>query len=184
MGYLRFFVYPFVGAFVGFVTNYFAIKLLFWPRRRVLGVQGLLPKRKSEIARRAGEVVNGYLVNSEAIRQKIDRSKLDGAIDRFLDRGATRLLDLPLVKTIVKKIILSHLLDKDGYFNRTVIESFIDEKMVSGIVEQKVNEFELSELEDLAYSASGPELRFIVLSGGILGFLVGLAESFLKLSRL
>jgi len=81
----------------------------------------------------------------------------------------------------VKKIILSSLLDKDGYFNRAIIESFIDEQMVSGIVEQKINDFALSELENLAYAASGPELRFIVLSGGILGFLVGLAESFIKL---
>jgi uncharacterized membrane protein YheB (UPF0754 family) len=183
MGYLRFFVYPFVGAFVGFITNYIAIKLLFWPKRRVLGVQGLLPKRKPEIAKRAGEVVNSYLVNSEAIRQKIDRHKLGDAIDRFLDQGRTRLWDLPFVKKIVKKVILSHLLDKDGHFNRAVIESFIDERMVSGIVEQKINEFALSDLEKLAYAASGPELRFIVLSGGILGFLVGLAESFIKLPR-
>ncbi len=181
MGYLRFLVYPLLGAFVGYITNYIAIKLLFWPKRRVLGVQGLLPKRKAEIAKRAGEVVNGYLVNSEAIRLKIDIHKLDGAIDRFLSRGKTRLWDIPFLKKIVKKIILSNLLDKDGYFNRAVIESFIDERMVSGIVEQKINEFELSELEKLAYTASGPELRFIVISGGILGFLVGLAESFIKL---
>lgn len=181
MGYLRFLVYPLLGAFVGYITNYIAIRLLFWPKHRVLGVQGLLPKRKAEIAKRAGELVNGYLVNSEAIRLKIDIHKLDGAIDRFLGRGKTRLWDIPLLKKIVKKIILSNLLDKDGYFNRAVIESFIDERMVSGIVEQKINEFELSELEKLAYTASGPELRFIVISGGILGFLVGLAESFIEL---
>ena len=181
MGYLRFLVYPLLGAFVGYITNYIAIKLLFWPKRRVLGVQGLLPKRKAEIARRAGEVVNGYLVNSEAIRLKIDVHKLDGAIDRFLDRRKTRLWDIPFLKKIVKRIILSNLLDKDGYFNKAIIESFIDERMVSGIVEQKINEFELSELEKLAYTASGPELRFIVISGGVLGFLVGLAESFIRL---
>ena len=181
INYLRFLVYPFIGAFVGFITNYIAIKLLFWPRRRILGVQGLLPKRKPEIAKRAGEIVDGYLVNSEAIRQKIDRRKLGEAIDRFLSQGKNRLWDLPLLKRIVKKVILAQLLDKDGYFNRAVIESFIDKKMVSGIVEQRINDFALSELENLAYAASGPELRFIVLSGGILGFLVGLAESFIKL---
>jgi uncharacterized membrane protein YheB (UPF0754 family) len=181
MGYLRFLVYPCIGAFVGFITNYIAIKLLFRPRRRILGVQGLLPKRKPEIAKRAGEIVDGYLVNSEAIRQKIDRRKLGEAIDRFLGQGKIPLWDLPLVRKIVKKVVLSQLLDRDGYFNRSVIESFIDKRMVSGIVEQKINDFELQELEKLAYAASGPELRFIVLSGGLLGFLVGLAEAFIKL---
>jgi uncharacterized membrane protein YheB (UPF0754 family) len=87
MDYLRFLVYPLLGAFVGYITNYIAIKLLFRPKRRVLGVQGLLPKRKAEIAKRAGELVNDYLVNSEAIRLKIDIHKLHGAIDRFLGRG-------------------------------------------------------------------------------------------------
>ena len=87
MGYLRFLVYPLLGAFVGYITNYLAIKLLFRPKRRVLGIQGLLPKRKAEIAKRAGEVVNSYLVNREAIRLKIDTRRLDEGIDRFLHRG-------------------------------------------------------------------------------------------------
>ena len=181
MGYLRFLVYPLLGAFVGYITNYLAIKLLFRPKRRVLGIQGLLPKRKAEIAKRAGEVVNGYLVNREAIRLKIDTRRLDEGIDRFLRRGKNPLWDIPFLKKIVKKVILLNLLDKDGYFNRALIESFIDERMVSGIVEQKINEFDLAELEKLAYTASGPELRFIVISGGVLGFLVGFAESFISL---
>jgi len=181
MGYLRFLVYPLLGAFVGYFTNYLAIKLLFRPKRRLLGVQGLLPKRKAEIAKRAGEVVNGYLVNREAIRLKIDTRRLDQGIERFLRGQKNVLWDIPFLKTIVKKIILSSLLDKDGYFNKAILESFIDEQMVSGIVEQKINEFDLVELERLAYTASGPELRFIVISGGVLGFLVGLAESFIRL---
>lgn len=181
MGYLRFLVYPLLGAFVGYVTNYLAIKLLFRPKRRLLGVQGLLPKRKAEIAKRAGEVVNGYLVNREAIRLKIDTRRLDQGIDSFLRGQKNVLWDIPFLKTIVKRIILSSLLDKDGYFNKAILESFIDEQMVSGIVEQKINEFDLAELERLAYTASGPELRFIVISGGVLGFLVGLAESFIRL---
>ena len=52
-------------------------------------------------------------------------------------------MNIPFLKKIVKKIIRLNLLDKDGYFNRALIESFIDERMVSGIVEQKINEFDL-----------------------------------------
>jgi len=140
MSYLSFIIYPVIGAFVGAFTNAVAIKLLFWPRRPFLGIQGLLPKRRSEIAQRAGELVNGYLVNSEAIRRRIDRRRLDESIDRFLSKSGSRLWDVPLMKRGVKKVILSVLLDKDGFFNKNVIESFIDEGMVSGIVEQKIAE--------------------------------------------
>lgn len=183
MSYLSFIIYPVIGAFVGAFTNAVAIKLLFWPRRPFLGIQGLLPKRRSEIAQRAGELVNGYLVNSEAIRRRIDRRRLDESIDRFLSKSGSRLWDVPLMKRGVKKVILSVLLDKDGFFNKNVIESFIDEGMVSGIVEQKIAELDLHELESLTRKASGPELRFIVLSGGILGFLVGVAEVFITLIK-
>ena len=179
MTYLSFIIYPVIGAFVGAFTNAVAIKLLFWPRRPFLGIQGLLPKRRSEIAQRAGELVNDYLVNSEAIRRRIDRRRLDESIDRFLSKSGSRLWDVPLIRRGVKKVILSVLLDKDGFFNKNVIESFIDEGMVSGIVEQKIAELDLHELESLTRKASGPELRFIVLSGGILGFLVGVAEVFI-----
>jgi uncharacterized membrane protein YheB (UPF0754 family) len=179
MSYLNFIIYPAIGAFVGAFTNAVAIKLLFWPRRPFLGIQGLLPKRRSEIAQRAGELVNGYLVNSEAIRRRIDRRRLGESIDRFLSKSGSRLWDVPLMKRGVNKVILSVLLDKDGFFNKNVIESFIDEGMVSGIVEQKIAELDLHELESLTRKASGPELSFIVLSGGILGLLVGVAEVFI-----
>ena len=67
MSYLRFFVYPVVGSFLGFITNYIAIKLLFRPKKKVMGIQGLLPKRKSEIAERAGHIVNALVIVTLAI---------------------------------------------------------------------------------------------------------------------
>lgn len=67
MDVLRFIVYPIVGSFLGFITNFIAIKLLFRPKKKVFGIQGLLPKRKSEIAERAGRIVNDYLVNLSLI---------------------------------------------------------------------------------------------------------------------
>ena len=186
MNILRFFVYPVVGSLLGFITNFIAIKLLFHPRKKVLGVQGLLPKRQSDIAARAGTIVNDHLVNSEAIRTRIDRDKLMAAIDRFLDQNGQRVLGIPLgglsfMRGTLKNIIASLLIDRDGYFNRKIIESFIDEGMVSGIVEQRINSFDVGVLEKLIKKASGPEINFIIFSGAILGFIIGLAEAFIAL---
>ncbi|MEB9892639.1 DUF445 family protein, partial [Bacillus cereus] len=64
-----------VAAFVGGITNHFAIKMLFHPRqpihlfgRRVPFTPGLIPKRKSDIAASLGEVVAEYLVTSDGLR--------------------------------------------------------------------------------------------------------------------
>ena len=183
---LRFFIFPAAGSLLGFITNFIAIKLLFHPRKKILGIQGLLPKRQPEIATRAGNIVNDHLVNSEEIRTRIDKKKLLSAIDRFLEKNDGKVLGLPVtnlsfMRQTMKQIIVSLLIDKDGYFSRRIIESVIDEGMVSEIVEQKINSFDTDLLERLVKKASGPEINFIILTGAILGFLIGLAEAFLAI---
>jgi len=181
MYYLRFLIYPVVGSLLGFITNFIAIKLLFHPKKKLLGIQGLLPKRKSEIAERAGEIVNSYLINSEEIRKQIDKDKLHETIEKFIEKNKNKLWEFPLLKGVIKNIIVSLLIDKDGYFNKRVIESFIDEGMVAEIVEQKIKEFDISALESLIKKVSGPELNFIIFSGAALGFIIGLAEAIIGL---
>jgi len=180
MEYLRLVFLPFIGAFVGFITNYIAIKLLFWPKKKILGVQGLLPKRKAEIAMRAGDIINTHLINREDIRKSIDREALEGAVDGFLEKNSLRLLQIPFLRRAAKKLLLSILTDRDGYLNKSILESFINEKMLAGIVEQKINEFDLRTLEGIIRKASGPELRFILLSGAFLGLLIGAIEALVR----
>ena len=181
MEYLRFIVYPLVGSFLGFITNFIAIKLLFRPKKKFIGIQGLLPKRKAEIAERAGRIVNEYLVNSEEIRKQLDREKLHRAIDGYIEESTNGLLDLPVLRKTLKKFITTMLIDRDGFFKRKILEAFIDRGMVSNIVQQKINEFDISALESLVKNASGPEINFIILSGACLGFIIGLTQAFIGL---
>ena len=181
MEYLRFIVYPLIGSFLGFITNFIAIKLLFRPKKKMLGIQGLLPKRQKEIAERAGRIVNDYLVNSDEIRKQLDEEKLATAIERYLERNKTLVLDIPVLKGTLKKVALSMLIDKDGYFKKNVIESFIDRGMVLNIVKQKIREYDIGALEKLVKTASGPELNFIILTGACLGFVIGLTQAFIGL---
>ena len=45
-----FIILPLTGAIIGWLTNFLAIKFLFYPRKKTLGIQGLIPKRKSILA--------------------------------------------------------------------------------------------------------------------------------------
>ncbi len=181
MHYLRFLVYPAVGSFLGFITNFIAIKLLFRPKKKIIGIQGLLPKRKMEIARRAGDIVNDYLVNSEELRKRMDRKRLEQAVEKYIERHGGKMLDLPLVGETLKKLSTTLLIDRDGYFNRKIIEAIIDEDMVSGIVREKISEFDVGALEKLVKKASGPEIRFILLTGAVVGIIIGLAQALIGL---
>jgi uncharacterized membrane protein YheB (UPF0754 family) len=47
---------------------------------------------------------------------------------------------------------------------------------VSAIVQQKIEAFDISKLESIIYEVSARELKTIEVLGGVLGFVVGLAQ--------
>lgn len=47
---------PIIGFVIGYLTNYIAVKMLFHPRTKIFGIQGVIPKRKSVLARNIGDV--------------------------------------------------------------------------------------------------------------------------------
>ncbi len=74
---LKLFILATVGALIGWTTNVIAIKLLFRPIEPVripltkLTLQGLMPKRKKEIAKNIGETVENELISIEEIIDKM-----------------------------------------------------------------------------------------------------------------
>jgi len=62
---------PVVGAFIGWITNVIAIKLLFHPYTGRFGIQGLLPKNKDETAKRLGKIVKEHLLDNETLISQI-----------------------------------------------------------------------------------------------------------------
>ena len=66
-----------IGALIGGLTNYVAIKMLFRPYEPVLifgrkmpFTPGLIPKRRSELSEQIGKMVVEHLLTAESIRQK------------------------------------------------------------------------------------------------------------------
>ena len=57
---------PFIGAGIGWVTNFIAVKMLFHPRKplRLLffSVQGVFPKRQQAFAHKLGAIVSDELI--------------------------------------------------------------------------------------------------------------------------
>jgi|SRR3989344_5260730 len=50
------FLIPIIGFVIGYVTNWIAIVMLFHPRKKIFGIQGIIPKRKALLARKIGEI--------------------------------------------------------------------------------------------------------------------------------
>ncbi len=98
---LPYLIPPLLGALIGYLTNYVAIRMLFRPLRewRVVGVRvpltpGIIPSKRGELARRMGEMVGSHLLTSgdvgTALAHPGFRRELEGAVaekfGRLLDR--------------------------------------------------------------------------------------------------
>ena len=68
---------PFISAFIGWFTNWIAIKMLFHPKapRRILGItfHGIFPKRQQQFAEKLGKLVSNELLSFSDIEQKITK---------------------------------------------------------------------------------------------------------------
>lgn len=78
-------------AFVGIVTNWIAITMLFRPRRRWLGfVQGIIPARRKEVIAGVAEAVQQNLINPSMIELHIRESRIvERSLGRVLRRFGT-----------------------------------------------------------------------------------------------
>ena len=80
-----------IGAIIGGVTNYLAIKMLFRPHKpiyfgkwRLPFTPGLIPKRRHEVARQMGLLVVNHLLTAEGIQKKLQEEQLMQDISNWL----------------------------------------------------------------------------------------------------
>lgn len=182
---------PLIGAAIGWVTNRVAVKLLFRPQRpvRILGytLQGVVPKRRDELARSIGEIVENELLSVddlvEAVKCGDTMDRIAGAVSRAIRARITDRIPafVPVpVKRTVSDIITDQLReDIPAVLEESLTRLHVTVKetvSLKAIVEEKVNSFSLDRLEQVVLSVSARELKIIEILGGVLGFLIGLAQ--------
>jgi uncharacterized membrane protein YheB (UPF0754 family) len=185
---------PFVGAFIGWLTNYVAIKMLFRPREpwRILGLslQGVMPKRQHDLALKVGEVVERELLNPQDILDAINTEEIrahlaavvESRVDRFLREKLFRVgwlyanvYSLEAVQR-VKRSLISELVNLFPQEVETAVKQLVDKVDIAEIVANRVDRFEFDRLEKLVYHVASTELNWVVYLGGILGFFIGLLQ--------
>jgi uncharacterized membrane protein YheB (UPF0754 family) len=185
---------PFVGAFIGWLTNYVAIKMLFRPREpwRFLGLslQGVMPKRQRDIALKIGEVVEEELLKSEDILKAINTEELrahlavviETRLDRFLREKLFRgefLYEKVLAREVVQRVkrgLITELVNLFPIEVEATIGQLVEKVDIRKIVAMRVEQFEFERLERLVYRVATTELNWVVYLGGVLGFIIGLLQ--------
>lgn len=91
-----------VGALIGYITNWLAIKMLFRPHNevRVFGVRlpftpGLIPKEKERIAQSVGSAVGTHLLSPEIVVDSLCGEKINKEISRYIEEKVIKLKESP-----------------------------------------------------------------------------------------
>lgn len=138
---MKFIIPIIVGAIIGYITNWFAIKMLFRPHyeKKFLGMHvpftpGLIPKEKSRIAKSVGETVGAYLLSPEIIMKSISNDKNNDKVKTWVEHN-------------IKNLKESNKSIKDLVIN-------IDEEKCNNMidtVEKNVTNFICSEIENKSF---------------------------------
>ena len=184
---------PIISALIGWITNYLAVKMIFHPYKEVsiLGfkVQGLLPKRKADLAVKIGETVEQELLSHEDIQKAVDTPEFHQEVtDAVLTAVETtineRLASNPLIAmfltgqtaNLVKEMLAEEVEKQVPGFMGKMFERLENQIDVKELVQQKIDAFDMKKLEDIVYSIAEKELKAIEVFGAVLGFIVGLTQ--------
>lgn len=186
-----------ISTFIGYITNVVAVKMLFWPRQPInLGfytVQGILPKRQAQIAVSLGELVEKELLSMDDVLEQINTprnqqiivAKISAMVRDRLAELLPRIIPGRLIQLIIDtldKILIQESAQIIEQLFKSGGEYLTNEIHISKIVEDKVNAFDLQQLEDLIKGISAPELTFIEVLGGVMGFMIGLVQVIILLA--
>lgn len=185
---------PIISAFIGWFTNWIAIKMLFHPRqpKRILGftLHGIFPKRQQQFAEKLGRLVSSELLSFSDIESKItSKENLDKImphvethIDSFI---RNKLSDtFPLISMFIGDKTINQL--KDGFMKelQQIFPELMQKYMgnlkkdldLEQIVIQKVQGFSSDKLEAVLNDIMKKEFFFVEIIGGVLGFVIGVLQ--------
>jgi len=185
---------PIIGALIGWITNYLAIKLLFKPYKPIkipllnFKLQGILPKRREELAKKVGEIVEQDLLPKEELERELAglevKDDIKEAIVKIIDEKAEEKIP-PFIPDNFKVMIINFLKemvnrDLDPYLDQLMDkfkDKVVNEVDIAKLVETEIGNFEMKELEELALEVASKELKHIEVLGAILGFIVGIGQA-------
>ncbi|WP_295236803.1 DUF445 family protein [Sediminibacterium sp.] len=190
---------PIISAFIGWFTNWIAIKMLFHPKKpvKILGITfiGIFPKRQAQFAEKLGKLVSAELLSFQDIESKITNPdninqlmpQIDAHIDHFL---RVKLADqMPVIsmfigdKTIqqMKSVFMTELTELFPGIMKSYMGNLQRDLDLEKIVIEKVKGFSSDKLEQILNDIMAKEFRFVEIIGGVLGFLIGIIQVILTL---
>jgi len=175
----------FIGGMIGWITNKVAIKMLFRPVKEFkflfFRIQGVLPKRQTEIAKSIGETIETeFLSKDDILKSLLTEETIEAGKQQLKVVLSIKIKEIvpPMALMLLGNIdkIIADFIDREGEtMLNQLVEKFNDGDLldIAGIIEEKVNKLDFSEFEELVYKIMDKELKHIEYVGLFLGLIIG-----------
>lgn len=185
---------PIIASFIGYLTNWVAVKMLFHPRKEInlylFKIQGVFPKRQGALAESLGEVVSRELINIVEIKASLSEGDFEKEIYAFFEQKIDEWVrdklveNFPMIKMFlseelmqkVKNMLLEEFKKSLPFMLDAFLDTFEKKVDVKAIVANRVKEFSSDKLELILIEILKKEFRTIEIIGGVLGFAIGLIQ--------
>jgi uncharacterized membrane protein YheB (UPF0754 family) len=135
MSEIKLILIPLFGAFIGYFTNYLAIKMLFRPfeEKRIFGVKipftpGLIPRERERIAENIAKTIKEHLLPEEKLLKMLEESGYQERVKNRVRIIIDELIDSASddIKNIIKSGISIGKVNIKGFFIASALEKAVD----------------------------------------------------------
>jgi hypothetical protein len=166
---------PVVGALVGYVTNWIAIKLIFEPAEPVnIGdvfvLQGLFESRQVEVSDEFGEFMERRVLNSQALLQDLADGGAHGDLYKFLRRH----LPYPIPSHILEAAVAAIAKVAQNPLDYPEVHAYTMKQLdISDTLSRRLKLLSPVEFEDLLHPVFQEDEIILIATGGVLGLVAG-----------
>lgn len=194
---VRILILAIIGGLIGYVTNVIAIKLIFRPivpyKIPILNIEiiGLIPKRKAEIAKNIGEIIQNEFISMDEILSNIITEEDKNNVVEYMKVKIKIMINekMSFVPSTIKNIVLGYIEDTIEEEIKSTIDDLSEDIIkkansrinIQEMVENKINDLDLYELEDIILKIAKTELKHIEQLGLVLGFGIGIIQGIITI---
>ena len=194
---IRILILAVIGGLIGYITNVIAIKLIFRPinpiKIPILNIEiiGMIPKRKTEIATNIAKVVEEQFISVDEITDNIITEQDKQHIIDYIKVRVKLILSekMTLIPSTIRNLVQNYVSEIIEDEIREGIDELSEEMIIKTknrinikeIIESKINELDLYELETIILQIVKNELRHIEVLGLILGFFIGIVQGIITI---
>ncbi|KPI56965.1 membrane protein [Clostridioides difficile] len=194
---IRILILAVIGGFIGYVTNVVAIRLIFRPIEPIkipilnIEIVGLIPKRRAEIAANVGEIIQEEFLSMDEILANIITDEDKEEVVRYIKARIKIIIHekvsfIPsgiksMIQDYLGEIIESEVKQSIDELSKNIINKANERIDIQKMVEDKINELDLYELEEIIIRIAKKELKHIEFLGLVLGFLIGIAQGLITM---